>query len=98
MGGLSPRTRKRLQVPAVYTFLFRWLLPALYGWATFSRRAPEWRVSLDVGLVAASAAVGASAVILLFWGVDLPLPAYGMMLLLPALVLLVQLFRFGRGT
>ena len=95
--GLTPKTRRWLQVPFLYALIFRWLLPALYGWARFHRRAPEWRVSLSVAIIAASAAVFGVALVLMFWAVTLPIRAYAMMILGPILACGLWVLFFRRA-
>jgi hypothetical protein len=62
-----------VRVPIVHGTVFNWILPALHGWSSFHKRAPEWRVASSAAMLAASIAVFLAA--LLLWRLDVAVPS-----------------------
>jgi hypothetical protein len=88
--------RKGLVMSVAYKLVFAWVLPAVHGWARFTRTAPEWGVATSSVLLAASLTTLVLAVIAWIAGVDISLQIRAIMILAPVGILLVYLAAFGR--
>lgn len=61
---------QRLRVRVVHSFLFKWVLPTLYGWARFSRTAPEYGKALAAAVISSSLVLFALTTILWWVGIE----------------------------
>ena len=63
---------KFARIPVLHSSIFGLVLPGVYGWSTFHRKAPEWRVAMAAALLAASFAV--LALMVLLWTIEVAVP------------------------
>jgi patatin-related protein len=96
IAGLPDKVGKYVKLPFLHPLLFRWIIPAVHGWARFHRSAPDWRSSLSVAVLTACAVLFSTGILLLSLRVPLPLTAYAALIVAPVLTTGVWLSIFRR--